>query len=508
MTRLEAHANYNRLALEAKRGGYEYNLTRELCLKDPFFRLVYVLNIVPRHVLDNDWCYDRSMEVARNPWGFIDLWAREHFKTTLITENGAIGDVLNDPEGSTGIFSFNRPQAKKITSPIITELATNRKLKTLFPEILWDEPEKQAPKWSQDEGYILKRKHNPKEPTIMSSGLVDGQPTGLHFIRRRYDDVETIETVRTPEMLDKTDDALKMSYNLTVTGVGVQSFVGTIYAYNDLYLRMIKTGTAKPRIYTATKDGTLEGEPWIWTRDQLAQKVRDMGPYIAACQLFLRPTADDQQSMKPEWLQYWRADRFVGLNVYILCDPANEKKKTSDWTVFTVLGLGSDHNYYVIRQVRDRMNLKQRTNALFRLHEEYRPIGVGYEKYGLQADIEHIEEQMELRNYRFSITPLGGTMPKNDRIRRMVPALSEKRIYLPQSQPFVQYDEARVDLTSIFVNDEFLTFPFSEHDDMMDCLSRAWDDDMACQFPQGNPVDPLLHEMQEETYDVLWSGMR
>ena len=39
-----------------------------------------------------------------------------------------------------------------------------------------------------------------------------------------------------------------------------------------------------------------------------------------------------------EFLKYWQATQYKGLNIYILCDPANEKRKRSDYTVFIVVG--------------------------------------------------------------------------------------------------------------------------------------------------------------------------
>ena len=429
--------------------------------------------------------------------------------TTIITQNGAIGDILNDPEGSTCIFSFKKPNAKKLTGPIGHELENNQRLKDLFPDILFQDPLKDSPKWTQDEGIVVKRKYNPTVPTLMCSGLVEGQPTGMHFKYRRYDDVETIETVRTPDGLNKCEDALKMSYNLGITGIGKASMVGTVYTHNDIHLRAIKDGTFKPRIYPATKNGELTGEPWLWTKEQLAAKMRAMGPYIGACQLFLRPTADGMQSLQKEWLRYWKADRMMGLNFYILVDPASEKKDSSDYSVFIVVGMGSDRNYYVTRIVRDRLNLQERANVLFKLHQEYRPIAVGYEKYGMQADIQYMMERMDRQNYRFSITPLAGQMPKNDRIKRLVPAFSEGRIYLPEAMPYEQYDRKVVDLSQAFVNDEFLAFPYSEHDDMLDALSRIMDDTLGATFPQGSPIDVFhIDAPREEAYDILWNGLR
>ena len=507
MTRLEAHKMYNKI-VHMPDDKDKSIVLRRLIQTDPFFRLNYVLNIVPSYIIDTDWDWARAWEVERNKWGYVDLWAREHHKTTLITINGTIGEILNHPNHSTCVFSYTRPLAKKMIAPIIQEFENNNLLKMLFPDILWEDPRRQAPKWSENEGYVLKRKYHAKEPTILSSGLVDGQPTGMHFTDLRYDDVETVENARSPDLLEKTDDALRMSYNLGVTRQTHRSWVGTIYTYNDIYTRLIKTGTAKPRIYPATKNGKEDGEPWLWTREQLALKIKDYGPYISSCQLFLNPSADSEQVISPDWWRTWRADRFNGLNIYILVDPASEQKKTSDYTAMTVIGLGADRNYYVIRQVRDRLNLRQRINVLFSLVDMYHPISVGYEKYGLQADIEYANEQMMLRNFRFSIVPLGGGLAKNDRIRRLFPALSEGRFYFPENQPYQQYDKTTVDLTSIFYHDEFLAFPFSEHDDMLDSLSRIMDPDLAATFPQGNPIDPLELEMKEETYDYLWSGLR
>ena len=54
---------------------------------------------------------------------------------------------------------------------------------------------------------------------------------------------------------------------------------------------------------------------------------------------------------------------------------------------------------------------------------------VGYEKYGKDADIQHISFQMEQENYRFSIEALGGSTRKEDRIKRLVPLFEQGRIF-------------------------------------------------------------------------------
>jgi len=55
-----------------------------------------------------------------------------------------------------------------------------------------------------------------------------------------------------------------------------------------------------------------------------------------------------------------------------------------------------------------------------------------------------------------------------------------------------------------------LRFPYSEHDDMLDALSRIMDKELSTTFPQGDPVDvfKIDEPVREETYDILWSGLR
>jgi hypothetical protein len=63
-------------------------------------------------------------------------------------------------------------------------------------------------------------------------------------------------------------------------------------------------GTVQPRLYPATIDGTVDGTPVFLTREELADKRRDQGPYVFGCQMLQDPTADDKQGFKAEWLKY------------------------------------------------------------------------------------------------------------------------------------------------------------------------------------------------------------
>lgn len=475
---------------------------RRLCREDLFFLLVVGCKRID---VNNDWIYARCREVEADPDGYLDLWAREHYKSTLITFGLTIRDILVNPEITVGIFSHTRPMAKSFLTQIKREFENNTFLQDLFPDVLYKNPQRDAPKWSLDDGIIVRRKNNPKESTIEAWGLVDGQPTSKHFSLLVYDDVVTQESVTTPEMIAKVTDAWSLSLNLGSQD-GVKRHIGTRYHSNDTYKTIMDRGAAIKRLYPATDNGTLGGNPVFLSAHQLSKKIQDMGSYVAACQLLQNPLADNAMGLSSDWLmEYDLLKDTSGWNFYLLGDPANKKKKSSDYTVLVVIGLAPDNNYYLVDGVRDKYNLTQRTEKVFEFHRKWKPIKTGYEEYALSCDIEHIEFVQELENYRFVITPLGGPMGKHDRIRRLVPILEQHRFYIPHQLLFQGTDGKAHDFIDEFKRYEYTTFPVCTHDDMLDCISRIVEKDLETKFPDTGKEQEfkMVKEIAQTEYDVL-----
>jgi predicted phage terminase large subunit-like protein len=299
----------------------------------------------------------------------------------------------------------------------------------------------------------------------------------------------TRESVTTPDMINKVTEAWELSTNLTSEG-GVTRIAGTRYHFNDTYSEIMRRGAAIPRIYPATDDGTVTGNPVLLTRESLDKKRVQQGAYTFASQQLLNPVADEAQGFKNEWIQYFTLKGNAhDFNKYIVVDPANAKKRSSDYTAMFVVGLGMDDNYYVLDIIRDRLNLTERSDALFHLHKKWKPKLVGYERYGMMADIQHLQDRMSRDNYRFNIVELGGQMAKLDRIRRLIPLFEGRRIYFPEVLYRTMYDGKAVELVQAFIEEEYKAFPVGLHDDMLDALSRILDAEMMVQWPKY--VEPL-----------------
>ena len=127
--------------------------TRHLVRRDLYFLLRYILN---RQDMEHPWLFERIMEVQKNPDGYLDLWPRDHRKSTVITFGKTLQDILashgEDPlpewkgrEATFGIFSHTRPIAKSFLRQIKHEAEQNQQLRELFPDVVWENPERDAP---------------------------------------------------------------------------------------------------------------------------------------------------------------------------------------------------------------------------------------------------------------------------------------------------------------------------------------------------------------------------
>lgn len=407
---------------------------------DRFFLLAFIMR---RQDMLHPWIFARCREVEKSPDGHIDLWSRFHYKSSIITLGGAIQEMIADPEITIVIFSVVKTIAQEFLAQIKNELETNDHLKRIYSDVFYADPRTKGKdgrpaKWSIARGITVKRVGKPKEATVEAHGLIDGQPVGRHFKLHIYDDIVTQDHLG-EDQLKKTIDRWEMADNLGTSDGARKWIAGTRYHFADAYSTIITRKSAKPRIYPATDNGKLTGDPVLLSPERWAEIKRDQRSTVSA-QMLLNPIAGTEATFRGEYLRTYDVIPAV-MNVYIMVDPSKGRTQRSDRTAIAVVGMDPGGNKYLLDGVCHRMKLAERMNWMIRLKEKWQDfpgvqqVHVGYEQYGMQSDLEVIEDNLIARQKSFEIielnTPLKGGDGKDDRIERLEPDVTNGRWYMP-----------------------------------------------------------------------------
>lgn len=410
---------------------------------DRFFLLTWLLH---RTDLLHPWLFDRCREVEAEPDGRIDLWARYHGKSSIITTGGIIQEVCCDPNTTIAIFSVTRPIAQEFLAQIKQEFESNEELKRAYEDILYENPRGINPKngerpakWSLARGITVRRDVRPKEATIEAHGLIDGQPTGRHFHHHVYDDIVTQDYL-SDDQLKKTTERFQMADNLG-TRYGTRKWIaGTRYHFADVYGTIMERGAAIPRIYPATLDGTINGELVLLSAAQWQNIIKQQGLKTISAQHLLNPVAGNEASFRSLWLRTYEIVPRI-LNIYILVDPSKGSGARSDRTAIAVVGIDPAGNKYLLDGSCHRMKLSERYElvkfykARWESHPGVQSCKVGWERYGMQVDLEVVKDMQMRENDLFEIielnTPKQGGHSKADRIERLEPDCRNGKFWLP-----------------------------------------------------------------------------
>jgi hypothetical protein len=401
----------------------------------------YYLLTVTCHRQDawNPWIFDRCREVEAQPDGRLDLWARYHYKSTICTFAGCLQEIIINPEITIAIIAGTNKIALPFLIQLQEEMESNDDLKRIHPDVFWDEPRKQAPQWSRDKGITVRRKGNPKEATIEAFGLIDGMRTGKHYNLLNYDDLIDETMVDNPDIIKKVTQRWELSDNLGQLSGTRKWHQGTRYSFADTYGILIEKGILKERRHPATEDGQLKGKPVLLTQERW-EEVKNAQRSTVNAQMLLNPLAGNESTFQTTSLKHYDVIPAI-LNVYILVDPSKGKTKRSDRTAIAVIGIDVAGNKYLLDGYCHRMKLSRRYELISQLREKWENhpgvqlLRVGYEQYGMQSDLEVIEEKQMSDDNHFEIvelnTPAQGKHSKNDRIERLEPDIRGGRFYLP-----------------------------------------------------------------------------
>lgn len=480
---------------------------RNLILSDLFFIIYFVFGIPDNKNVNDPFVVNRCNEVQCGPEdSTLDVWARSHFKSSIITIAETIQYTLKYPERATGIFSHKASVAKgNFLFEIKQEFENNPIYHACFPEVAWVNPQKEAPLWSLDGGLVFKRTTNRKEANISAHGLIEGMPVGLHFERRIYDDIVTEDIGESKDQMEKVKQKFDSSQNLrTHTDLDTHRVVGTYYHYNDplTYIRdKLIAGTDNKkyllRLYPATEDGQPNGKP-VFLSEKNLNDLR--GDRTFFCQQLLDPSPGDYSPLDPLLLQDIEPERIPkDCFKFMVIDQAGDLDTNIEsgdcWAVglFSVYPFADDtgaSSIYIRELIAEPLGETEAVDMISKMYVHAGTVKqIGVEKVGMSGTHNAIRKVLKESYGRTLTIETDGKKKKYNAIVILRPSGRHKNKFIDSSLSW-PLSNAKIFISSEVQEKykdklilEMEQFPFGKTDDILNILAYLYDMIMNYDFP-------------------------
>jgi hypothetical protein len=372
---------------------------------------------------------------------------RSHFKTICVTVVHRTKEVLNDPSRRILIVGDTGPNAWKHLGKIKNQFESNRLLKWLFPDRVWEDTS-QAPKWSQESLFLPQDAQG--TPALHGEPTFDAIGAGGAVVSRHYDTINADDLIGEDEFFSETEMSKKIEWFSNLEALFVPPLDETlmdipstywrtddVYAYaEDFYGRgqkPIKTGPfsyQRGDIAVFRRGAVEDGVPiFPVERDEKGkivngypieffERLREKNPERYAAQYANNPRSAENAYFHPNYLRYYEirsddgslisVDRGSGIVEIVdtsqlvrisMCDPhagGSNKFRGSRAAVITTAVDPRFPRIYLLDCWIKRAPTDQIIDEIFRQQKKWDPETFSIEANGLQKMLKYwIDERQE-----------------------------------------------------------------------------------------------------------------
>jgi len=206
--------------------------------------------------------------------------------------------------------------------------------------------------------------------------------------------------------------------------------------------------------------------PEKWPLDRLLARKKEIGAIAFESQYQAHPIASLHAPLKVEWLHYWHeTDEDLEAKIHKL--PSREKLRIiqawdlaiseqpeADWTVCVTLGVEKEGAIYLLDYYRAHIDFPAQVKQVEAQALAWKPERIAIETVAYQKAL-----PQQLRHGMFPITEIKPVKDKGIRIQSLAPYFENGTIRVSKG-----HEEFLL---------EYLQFPKSEHDDILDALQMA-----------------------------------
>jgi len=204
--------------------------------------------------------------------------------------------------------------------------------------------------------------------------------------------------------------------------------------------------------------------PQYWKLEELesVKATLPVGKWNA--QWMQQPTSEEGALIKREWWQKWEEDELPDVTYVIQSyDTAFSKKETADYSAITTWGIfypeeGGKPNLILLDAIKERLEFPELRRAALEQYKYWEPDMVIIEQKASGTPLTHELRQMDIPVQTF--TPNRGN-DKHVRVNTCAPLFEAGLIWAPDTR-FAEE-----------VVEECASFPYGDHDDLVDSMTMA-----------------------------------
>lgn len=398
------------------------------------------------------------------------LIPRGHLKTKLVTNAYPILKMIQNPKSRTLIYSATWQTAVDIQQGIQKTVQSSERLQELWGNIFQNPAE-----WSQDRTRLAQ--NDKREPTITAAGI-DNNLVGGHYDLIIMDDVVNRDNIATQEQIQKVIQRYKDSLDLLEPN-GELIVIGTRWHDSDLYGWILDTTNSIRENYEVmikkAYEGnieTVEGFIPLWpdkfSREELQRRLKEEGWYHFSAQYMNNPVPEEDAIFKRSNFRYYEEWDIKGrnLNKFVLIDPALTVSKDADYTAIVVIGVDEWGDIFILDILRKKLLPNELIDTIFFVREKWQVYDIAIETQAFQKILAYsLRADDRFKKRPFHITELKtNDRDKEQRIRGLQPLYDNAKVFHSKLLP-----------NNIYLEDELIRFPRSQHDDIIDALAYSLD---------------------------------
>ncbi len=381
---------------------------------------------------------------------------RDHGKSVQVCVR-VLWELGHDPSLRVKIVCASDALAAQRCRFLRAAVAGNRRLPLVFPQLRRAE----QPPWSET-SLTVRRPAEVIGPSVAALG-VGAASTGTRADLLVCDDVVDVKALRSRADRERVKVFFRENLMNLLEPAGRFWGLCTPWHHDDLNSEL-KKNPAYAVFRRAVGDDLEPIWPEAWPAARLAERRQEIGAASFARAYRLLCVPEDEAPIRPEWVRFWTEPAACD-RVVLAVDPAVSQRSSADASALVVLGLTAGGEVYCLEATARRVSAPELVELLDDADRRHRPDVVLFESNAAFAGI----RDLLVRHARFGPKVKGvvQTRDKASRVHAFSVPVENGTFRLRGADPRHVHPGQQ----ALF--DEMTTFPFGEHDDLLDAAAAG-----------------------------------